>query len=547
MAIHTVWRIVLALAVLAAGGSAMARQEALFYAAQGQIPNDTGSDGATKMTIEDSKELGGKVLKVVFASGDSFGDRQARVKNWKPFIALQFDVLNPAKDDVRLTLTVRHKRTTSYQTRVDHPLTLKPGKNAVKIGIDELMNVNGSAPDLSEVGKWYLACEEGKTPTLYFGVFWLVGDDLPEKPAAAGIGPARSYRITGRIGGQPVEMRAAPEEEGPAPGGAKGAAKATGDPARLARIRAAQMPAIAKPVMFDTPEADAICSALEVYPADNAWNLVVEDWPLHPNSKNLIASIGVDKPLRYNPDMAFVLVPPEQPRVEVKIVGYPGESDPGPFPVPGSLPIEGWPVGYTRDSNKKGTTLDDVQRDRLNEDGDRHGIVVDPVNRMLYEFYQAKKTAAGWQAAQSSVFDLKTNKLRPDGWTSSDAAGLPIFPAIVRYDELQRGLVEHAMRVTIRKSRRAYVAPATHYASPHEDENLPRMGERIRLRKNFDISGFSPEVQAILKGLKKYGMFVADNGIEWAISVAPDPRIPVLHEELRKIKGSAFEVVVPPQ
>src|SRR5213076_1767925 len=164
----------------------------------------------------------------------------------------------------------------------------------------------------------------------------------------------------------------------------------------------------------------------------------------------------------------------------------------------------------------------------------------------LYEFYQLKKTDAGWQAAQASVFDLKSNRLRPDGWTSSDAAGLPVFPAVVRYDELKRGLVEHALRVTVRKTRRAYVYPATHYASRLTDEDLPRMGERFRLRKNFDVSDFSPQVQAILKGLKKYGMFVADNGIEWAISVAPDPRIPVLHAALRKLKGSDFEVVQPP-
>src|SRR5207249_4261733 len=126
---------------------------------------------------------------------------------------------------------------------------------------------------------------------------------------------------------------------------------------------------------------------------------------------------------------------------------------------------------------------------------------------------------------------LKSNKLRPDGWTSSDAAGLPIFPSIVRYDELKRGAVEHALRVTVVKTRREYVYPATHFASKLTDENLPRMGERIRLRQDFDVSGFSQEVQTILKALKKYGMFVADNGIDWAISVAPDPRIPVLNEE----------------
>jgi hypothetical protein len=145
------------------------------------------------------------------------------------------------------------------------------------------------------------------------------------------------------------------------------------------------------------------------------------------------------------------------------------------------------------------------------------------------------------------VFDLKHNKLRPDGWTSADAAGLPIFPAIVRYDDIQRGIVNHAMRVTVRRTRRAYVAPATHYASRLTDPHLPRMGERIRLRQDFDTGKFSPAVQAILKGLKKHGMFVADNGIDWAISVAPDERIPVLHAELRRLRGSDFEVVTPPR
>ena len=165
---------------------------------------------------------------------------------------------------------------------------------------------------------------------------------------------------------------------------------------------------------------------------------------------------------------------------------------------------------------------------------------------MLYEFYQLQKTDDGWQATQASIFDLKSNKLRPDGWTSADAAGLPIFPLVVRYDELQRGVVEHALRVTVAKTRRAYVYPATHFASELTDENLPRMGERIRLRQDYDVSGHSPEVQTILKGLQKYGMLVADNGIDWAISVTPDPRIPELHAELRKVQGSDFEVVEPP-
>ncbi len=320
----------------------------------------------------------------------------------------------------------------------------------------------------------------------------------------------------------------------------------SGDPARVERIRKAKMPKIDKPVSFDTPEADAILAALEVFPADNPWNLVVTDWPLHPKSKEMIESVGATKPLRYNPDMGFVLVPPNQKRIDVKLVAYPEESDKGPYPLPDNVPIEGWPVNYHRDRKLQDTTLDDVHRDKLNEGGDRHAIVVDPTNRMLYEFGGLKKTAAGWQAGCEATFDLKSNKLRPDGWTSSDAAGLPIFPSIIRYDELKRGSIDHAMRVTVPRSRRAYVYPATHFASRLTDETLPRMGERIRLRKDFDTSNFTPEVKTILEGLKKYGMLVADNGIEWAISCAPDPRIPVLHEELRKVKGSDFEVVVPP-
>jgi hypothetical protein len=318
--------------------------------------------------------------------------------------------------------------------------------------------------------------------------------------------------------------------------------KVTGDPVRLARIKAAKMPAVTKPVMFDTPEADAILSALEVFPPDNPWNLLVEDWPVHPKSKAIVGTIGRDKPFRYNLDMGFVLVPADQKKVDVKLTGYPDESDKGPFPVPDNVPIEGWPAGY----KDKRLTLDDVQRGRPDREADRHGIVVDPVNRMLYEFYRLTRTDGGWTAEQSSVFDLKSNKLRPDGWTSSDAAGLPIFPAVVRYDELKRGAVEHALRVTVRKTRRAYVYPATHFASRLTDENLPRMGERLRLRKDFDVNGFSPEAQAIFIALKRYGMFVADNGIEWAVSVAPDRRIPDMTGEFRKLKGSDFEVVTPP-
>jgi hypothetical protein len=306
------------------------------------------------------------------------------------------------------------------------------------------------------------------------------------------------------------------------------------------------MPAVTRPILFDTEEADRILAALQVFPADSPWNTDVSQWPVRPNSKEIIAAIGSDKPLRCNTDMGFVLVPPGQKKTDVRVTEYAGESDKGPFPVPDNLPIEGWPAAYRRSPRLRGLTLEDVQRDAAKEGGDRHALVVDPVNRMLYEFFQARRTGTGWVASQASVFDLKTNKLRPGGWTSADAAGLPIFPAVVRHSDLQRGLVGHAMRVTVRRTRKAFVAPATHYASRLTDETLPRMGERLRLRQDYDISGFSPPAGAILAGLKKYGMFVADNGIDWAVSVAPDERIPPLHDELRKVHGSAFEVVEKP-
>ena len=160
-------------------------------------------------------------------------------------------------------------------------------------------------------------------------------------------------------------------------------AAAQADPARLTRIRAAKMPAVTAPVPFDTPEADAILAALEVFPPDNAWNQLVEAWPLHPDSKAMVASIGATKPLRANPDMGFVLVPPTQVKVPFKVTQYPDEADHGPFPIPDGVPIEGWPAFYQRDPERKKMTLDDVQRDRLNLGGDRHAIVVDPVSQVM--------------------------------------------------------------------------------------------------------------------------------------------------------------------
>jgi hypothetical protein len=323
--------------------------------------------------------------------------------------------------------------------------------------------------------------------------------------------------------------------------------KASGLLAIASCVSAAEPPAVKQPVLFHTEAADAIVSRMQIFPKDNPWHEDVSKWKVAKDSDAIVGSIGKEKPLRYNTDMGFVLVPPNQKRVPLLEVEYKDESDPGPYPIPDKVPIEGWPVYYERDLADKKLSLDDVQRDKLNLDGDRHAIVVDPAAGKVYEFFTLKKTDKGWLASQASIFDLRSNKLRPDGWTSADAAGLPIFPAIIRYDELKRGEIDHALRVTVRRSRKAYVYPATHHASRLTDKNLPRMGERLRLKADYDVSKFSPEVKTILKALKKHGMFVADNGIEWAISCAADPRIPVLHDELRKVKGDAFEVVQRPE
>ena len=297
-------------------------------------------------------------------------------------------------------------------------------------------------------------------------------------------------------------------------------------------MRQKKLPApIEKPVLFNTPEADRILSEMQVFPPDNPWNWDISRYPVARNSKAMIETIGPEGRLAYNPDMCFIIVGPTQKKVPVQITGYPDESDKGPYPVPDNTPTEGWPVFEKS-----------LEKSQHATEGDRHAIIVDPWSGVLCEFFVMRRDGMLWKADQASVFDLKTNKLRPEGWTSADAAGLPIFPAVVRYDECERGMVEHAMRVTIRRTRAAWVYPATHRASRLTDENLPRMGERLRLRADFDVTGFSPHVQAILKGLKVHGMFVADNGGNWRISIAPDERIEGL-DELRRVKGSDFEVV----
>lgn len=202
---------------------------------------------------------------------------------------------------------------------------------------------------------------------------------------------------------------------------------------------------------------------------------------------------------------------------------YSEESDAGPYPIPANPPIEGGEQSQ----------------------GDRHVIIVDRDNWLLYELFNFRQTGSGYHASSGAVFDLNSNTLRPAGWTSADAAGLPIFPGLVRYDEvIEKGSIDHALRFTVQRTRRAYIAPARHYASSNTSTNLPPMGCRVRLKSSFDHSSFPPPVQVILVALMKYGMIVADNGSNWFISGAPDSRWDDDQlATLRLVKGKDFEVV----
>jgi hypothetical protein len=269
------------------------------------------------------------------------------------------------------------------------------------------------------------------------------------------------------------------------------------------------------------------------FPSNNPWNTSVANLPVDPNSANLLASIGLSTGL--HPDFGtvwngapngipYVVVPGNQQRVPITFTAYGDESDPGPYPVPRDAPIEGG----------------------SSSSGDRHVLVVDRDQWRLYEMFSAfPDGSGGWRAASGAVFDLSSNRLRTAGWTSADAAGLPIFPGLVRYDEaVQLKRISHALRFTCARTRRAYVSPARHWASSSRDPNLPPMGMRVRLKAAFDTSGFPPVVRVILAALKTYGMFVADNGSSWFISGAPDPRWS--DDELatlRRVHGADFEVV----
>ena len=268
-----------------------------------------------------------------------------------------------------------------------------------------------------------------------------------------------------------------------------------------------------------------------LFPADNEWNRDISQDPLDPNSETLISSIGLHKPLHADfgtvwngaPNgIPYVVVSGNQPKVPVRFE-YADESDKGPYPIPANPPIEGGEAGR----------------------GDRHILILDRDNWKLYELFSAYKEGNNWRADSGAIFDLKSNALRPAGWTSADAAGLPILPGLVRYDEVvERKAIHHALRFTIVHSRRAYLSPARHFASKNKSPNLPPMGMRVRLKADYNISGFPAEVRVILKALKTYGMFVADNGSDWYVNGAPDPRWnDDALNTLKRVTGSAFEVV----
>lgn len=269
------------------------------------------------------------------------------------------------------------------------------------------------------------------------------------------------------------------------------------------------------------------------FPADSYWNTPIDHIPVDENSKAYISSVGLDRNL--HPDFGpqfegrfigipYVVVSGNAPRVPVRFE-YADESDHELYPIPPNPPIEGYP--------------------NVPKDGDRHLLMVDRDNWRLFELIAVSKQGNRWTALSGAVFDLKQHPNRPAGWTSADAAGLPIFPALVKWDEVHvQKEIRHALRFTVPKTQRGYAPPARHFASRNNDVSLPPMGLRVRLKASYDISGFTPEAQVILKALKKYGMILADNGAPWFIQGAPDPRWnSQALSDLKRVKGSDLEAI----
>jgi hypothetical protein len=264
-----------------------------------------------------------------------------------------------------------------------------------------------------------------------------------------------------------------------------------------------------------------------IFPASNPINQDISHSPVDPRSAQYIASIGADihlhadfgTPPEYG--IPYVVVAPHQPRVPIHFTEYGEESNPGPYPVPPNAPVEG-----------------------AGEEGDRHVLVLQSGTCKLYELYNARRAGSGWDAGSGAVFNLRSNALRPEGWTSADAAGLPIFPLLARYPEVRAGSIDHALRVTVRETQRGYIHSATHFASSSSDPALPPMGLRLRLKASFNLAGYRGQALVILRALKHYGLIVADNGSPWYITGAPSPHWNDEDlDQLKRVPGSAFEAV----
>jgi hypothetical protein len=268
-----------------------------------------------------------------------------------------------------------------------------------------------------------------------------------------------------------------------------------------------------------------------IFPATNAWNQRIDALPVAANSAQLIQSIGIGSGMHADfgsglwdggpIGMPFDVVSKKTPRSRVAF-DYADESNRVAYPIPATVHIEGG-----RQSS-----------------GDRHALLLDKDACKLYELYALYPKGGGWSAGSGAVWNLRSNALRPAGWTSADAAGLPIFAGLARYDEVARGVIDHALRFTASRTRRQYVYPARHYASSSDDPSLPPMGLRVRLKASVDISGYPTQARVVLQALKTYGMILADNGSSWYVSGAPDPRWSndQLHT-LGRITGADFEVV----
>lgn len=281
------------------------------------------------------------------------------------------------------------------------------------------------------------------------------------------------------------------------------------------------------------PDCGSFSPACPLFPANNIWNTPVNTLPVDANSAVYVQAIGDDAPL--HPDFGsgdleggpigipFVVASGGDTLVTVSF-DYADESDPGPYPIPQTAPVEGGWCG----------------------EGDRHILVVDASSPCtLYELYDTHQTNGAWSAGSGAIYDVTTNDLRPAGWTSADAAGLPILPGLVRYDEVLSGVIKHALRFTAPRTRDEYIWPARHFASSDSDPNLPPMGQRFRLKSSVDTSNFSPTNTVILTALQTYGMFLADNGSAWFLSGVPDPRWDNddLHQLQVQLKGTDFEAI----